>query len=128
MTCRWPLGCLSEHHGPCTNANTSRPCSKSKSSRILGANVYMVEELDMSSTLDCLPSGSETIYEDSPSPTTLTVPRTAVSCAGNEKTPGRDSRSTRVRWRSVLIWYRILRAHYHWPLFEAIRYALWLAR
>lgn len=25
-------------------------------------------------------------------------------------------------------WCRILRAHYHWPLFEAIRYALWLAR
>ena len=30
--------------------------------------------------------------------------------------------------RSILIWYRILRVHYRWPLFEAIRYALWLAR
>ena len=29
---------------------------------------------------------------------------------------------------SILKWYRILRAHYHWPLFQAIRYALWLAR
>ena len=29
---------------------------------------------------------------------------------------------------SILKWYRILRAHYHWPLFEAIRYALWLSR
>lgn len=29
---------------------------------------------------------------------------------------------------SVLGWYRILRAHYQWPLFEAIRYALWLSR
>lgn len=29
---------------------------------------------------------------------------------------------------SILDWYRILRAHYHWPLFEAIRYALWLSR
>jgi len=29
---------------------------------------------------------------------------------------------------SILGWYRILRAHYHWPLFQAIRYALWLAR
>jgi hypothetical protein len=29
---------------------------------------------------------------------------------------------------SVYSWYRILRAHYHWPMFQAIRYALWLAR
>lgn len=29
---------------------------------------------------------------------------------------------------SVLGWYRILRAHYQWPLFEAIRYALWLSQ
>lgn len=29
---------------------------------------------------------------------------------------------------SILDWYRILRMHYHWPLFEAIRYALWLSR
>lgn len=29
---------------------------------------------------------------------------------------------------SVLGWYRILRSHYEWPLFQAIRYALWLAR
>jgi hypothetical protein len=28
--------------------------------------------------------------------------------------------------RSMLDWYRILRGYYHWPLFEAIRYALWL--
>lgn len=29
---------------------------------------------------------------------------------------------------SVIGWYRILRSHYEWPLFQAIRYALWLAR
>ena len=29
---------------------------------------------------------------------------------------------------SVLGWYRILRAHYQWPLFEAVRFALWLSR
>lgn len=29
---------------------------------------------------------------------------------------------------SILGWYRMLRAHYHWPLFQAIRFALWLAR
>jgi hypothetical protein len=29
---------------------------------------------------------------------------------------------------SFLGWYRILRAHYGWTVFQAIRYALWLAR
>lgn len=29
---------------------------------------------------------------------------------------------------SILDWYRILRVHYQWPLFEAIRFALWLSR
>lgn len=30
--------------------------------------------------------------------------------------------------RSILNWYHILRVHCRWPRFEAIRYALWLAR
>ena len=29
---------------------------------------------------------------------------------------------------SMLGWYRILRVHYHMKMFEAIQYALWLAR
>ena len=29
---------------------------------------------------------------------------------------------------SILDWYRVLRVHYHWPLFQTIRFALWLAR
>ena len=29
---------------------------------------------------------------------------------------------------SILKWYRLLRVHYHWPLFEAMRYAMWLSR
>lgn len=29
---------------------------------------------------------------------------------------------------SILGWFRILRTHYHWPLFQAIQYALWLTR
>jgi len=29
---------------------------------------------------------------------------------------------------SILDWYRILRGHYHWTAFQAIRYALWLAK
>jgi hypothetical protein len=29
---------------------------------------------------------------------------------------------------SVLGWYRILRAHYAFTFFQALRYALWLAR
>jgi hypothetical protein len=29
---------------------------------------------------------------------------------------------------SILQWYRVLRGHYHWTAFQAVRYALWLAR
>jgi hypothetical protein len=29
---------------------------------------------------------------------------------------------------SVLGWYRILRAHHAWTVFQAVRYAVWLAR
>jgi hypothetical protein len=29
---------------------------------------------------------------------------------------------------SLLDWYFILRAHHQWTMFQAIRYALWLAR
>ena len=29
---------------------------------------------------------------------------------------------------STIEWYRILRAHHQWTIFQAIRYALWLAR
>jgi hypothetical protein len=29
---------------------------------------------------------------------------------------------------SLFGWYRILRNHYQWTVFQAIRYALWLAR
>jgi hypothetical protein len=36
--------------------------------------------------------------------------------------------ATNVKLPSILGWYRILRAHYPWPLFQAIRYALWLGR
>lgn len=36
--------------------------------------------------------------------------------------------NVRMKLQSIIKWYRILRVHYHWPLFEAIRYALWLAR
>jgi hypothetical protein len=29
---------------------------------------------------------------------------------------------------SMFYWYRILRVHYQFAMFEAIRYAVWLAR
>jgi hypothetical protein len=29
---------------------------------------------------------------------------------------------------SFFTWYRILRAHRHWSVLEALRWALWLAR
>ena len=28
---------------------------------------------------------------------------------------------------SIVDWYRILRAHHEWTIFQSIRYALWLA-
>jgi hypothetical protein len=27
---------------------------------------------------------------------------------------------------SMMQWYRVLRAHHHWTVFQSIRYALWL--
>jgi len=33
-----------------------------------------------------------------------------------------------VKFPSLVDWYHILRAHHHWTMFQAIRYALWLAR
>jgi hypothetical protein len=41
---------------------------------------------------------------------------------------GAPFRMRSMKWQSIVEWYRILRVHHHWPLFEAIRYALWLAR
>lgn len=37
-------------------------------------------------------------------------------------------RTKTIRRLSIVEWYRILRAHHHWAIFQAIRYALWLAR
>jgi hypothetical protein len=37
-------------------------------------------------------------------------------------------RSTTVKSPSLVGWYHILRAHHHWRVFQAIRYALWLCR
>jgi hypothetical protein len=54
----------------------------------------------------------------------LVVGRRGVRLAHRSKSVG----GSIMNRRSILIWYRILRVHYHWPLFEAIRYALWLAR
>jgi hypothetical protein len=33
-----------------------------------------------------------------------------------------------VKSSSLFAWYHILRTQYHWTVFQAIRYALWLAR
>ena len=29
---------------------------------------------------------------------------------------------------SIVDWYRVLRVHHRWTIFQVIRYALWLAR
>jgi hypothetical protein len=42
---------------------------------------------------------------------------------------GNDSvRGATMKLPTIVGWYHILRAHYQVPLFQAIRYALWLAR
>jgi len=65
---------------------------------------------------------------DRPLPTGVAGRRSVITYLDNVKTTALDSRSERIKWQSVLIWFRILRAHYRWPLFEAIRFALWLSR
>jgi hypothetical protein len=37
-------------------------------------------------------------------------------------------RSASMKFLSLLRRYRNLRVHHHWTVFQAIRYALWLAR
>jgi len=37
-------------------------------------------------------------------------------------------RSAIMKFPSILDWYRILRLQHEWTIFQAIRYALWLAR
>jgi hypothetical protein len=41
---------------------------------------------------------------------------------------GRTQRSTTMKPLSILGWYRILRSHHHWTVFQSVRYAVWLAR
>ena len=50
---------------------------------------------------------------------------------GSEGRPvGRNkfTRTKTVEQLSILDWYRVLPVHYHWPVFQAIRFVLWLAR
>lgn len=54
----------------------------------------------------------------------VTIPRRKYRLHHKDK----SARGARAGLISVLNWYWILRAHYQWPLFQAIRYALWLAR
>jgi hypothetical protein len=39
-----------------------------------------------------------------------------------------EKRSAIMKSPSLLGWYRILRVQYEWNMFQAIRFALWLAR
>src|SRR5262245_51624031 len=41
---------------------------------------------------------------------------------------GKHDGAQNTKRQSVLEWYFVLRTHYHWTIFQAIRYALWLAR
>ncbi len=56
-------------------------------------------------------------YETNCTPKALSIRSTAVTVSRKfMKSP------------SLFDWYFILRAHHQWTMFQAIRYALWLAR
>jgi len=45
------------------------------------------------------------------------------------RSPGQQfQRDATMKQLSILDWYRVLRAHHQWTVFQAIRYALWLTR
>ena len=50
--------------------------------------------------------------------------------ASGEGRPAGGNSATRktVERLAILDWYRILRVHHHWAVFQAVRFALWLAR
>jgi hypothetical protein len=51
------------------------------------------------------------------------------SWAEDEFVHGNDNVSEATRkLPTIMGWYHILRAHYQFPVFEAIRFALWLGR
>jgi hypothetical protein len=64
------------------------------------------------------PNGSMTLFFD--------PPQTTVKASGLAEKPA--MRSAIMKSPSLLDWYRLLRAHHQWTMFQAIRYALWLTR
>jgi len=73
-----------------------------------------IEELNMSNT-------ATSFCPDFATPSGLPTEGRFVS--GKSK-----SKATNPKPPGVLGWYRILRAHHQWSVFQAIRYALWLTR
>jgi hypothetical protein len=55
-------------------------------------------------------------------------PATVFHCNSSEPPFSDREIKNAVKRISVLSWYRLLRVHHHRTVFEAIRYALWLAR
>jgi hypothetical protein len=53
--------------------------------------------------------------------------RTSTRQQGQTRRPDAGRNAT-MKPLSILDWYRILRAHRQWNIFQSIRYALWLAR
>jgi len=46
----------------------------------------------------------------------------------NRAVGGNSERVRTVKRLSIGDWYRILRVHHQWSIFQAIRYSLWLLR
>ena len=52
-----------------------------------------------------------------------------AGCFSQDRDREKDAdRSATMKRLCIFDWYRILRAHYEWTIFQSIRYALWLAR
>ena len=89
------------------------------------------EESDMSSAPSCLGADARFISsenEKNTQSTTSLVASTVTSKRSRFRNVETIIRTSRGTPQSILEWYRILRVHYHWPLFQAIRFALWLSR
>jgi hypothetical protein len=54
--------------------------------------------------------------------------QSSTATKGRQVKPSDNATVNAMKRPSILQWYRILRVHYHWPLFQAIRYALWLSQ
>lgn len=52
----------------------------------------------------------------------------AIAIKAGFQAKGESGGDTIMKRLSIFDWYRVLRVHHQWTIFQAVRYALWLAR